>query len=103
MKRVIGKRIYDTKKAELIHEWDNGFYGGDFRSCQESLYRTGNEQYFICGSGGARSKYAEYTGNGASGGSGIQLVSKDEAIKWLEEHRGENALMEHFAEEIEEG
>ncbi len=102
MKKVINKKIYNTKTAELIHVWDNGCYGNDFRSCEESLYRTKNGALFIAGSGGPLSKYAESYGNSTSGSSGIEPVSVEQAMEWLEDHDGTKALEKYFGSEITE-
>ena len=57
MKTIINGRMYDTETAEKIAGWDNGIYGRDFRSCEETLYKKKTGEYFIYGSGGADSKY----------------------------------------------
>jgi hypothetical protein len=102
MKQVINGKMYNTETATLIHEWDNGIYGNDFRSCEESLYVTKKGNYFIAGSGGAMSDYAESNGNSTSGGSRIWTLDKKDALKWLEEHDGTKAIEEFFKNEIEE-
>lgn len=102
MKRIINGKMYNTETAELIHEWDNGSYGSDFRSCEESLYKTKKGAYFTAGSGGPMSKYAEHHGNSTSGGEGIEILSEKEAMVWLEEHDGTEALEKYFPEKIED-
>mgnify|MGYP001562421380 FL=1 len=102
MKQVIDGKIYNTETAELLHEWDNGIYGNDFRCCNESLYKTKKGAYFIAGSGGAMSKYAKSYGNNTGGSEGIEVVTEKEAIRWLEEHDGSDILAEKFADRIEE-
>lgn len=103
MKKVIEKKMYNTETAELIHSWDNGLYGNDFGSCEEILYLTKKGTYFIAGSGGAKSKYATSYGNSTGGGESIEIVSKSEAIEWLESHDGAEVLEKNFSSEIEEG
>ena len=103
MKRVINGKMYNTETAELIHESDNGIYGNDFRQCEESLYKTKNGAYFIAGSGGPMSKYAESSGNTTSGGAGIEVISEQEAIEWLEQNDGTEAIEEYFSDKITEG
>ena len=102
MKQVIDGKIYNTETAELIHEWDNGLYGNDFGQCEESLYKTKKGAYFIAGSGGAMSKYAKSYGNNTGGSEGIEVVTEKEAMAWLEEHEGTEALQEYFGDKIEE-
>ena len=103
MKRVINGKMYNTETAELIHESDNGIYGNDFRQCEESLYKTKNGAYFIAGSGGPMSKYAESSGNTTSGGHGIEVLTEPEALAWLEQNDGTEAIEEYFPDKITEG
>jgi len=103
MKRVIDGKIYNTETAELLHEWSNGCFGRDFKSCAESLYKTKKGAYFIAGSGGPMSKYAVSCGNNSTSGSEqIEVLAEAEAIRWLEEHDGSEVLTEKFADKIEE-
>lgn len=102
MKKIINGKIYNTKTAELIHEYDNGIYGNDFRSLDEALYKTKKGAYFIAGSGGPMTKYARICGDSQSSGEGIKVLSEEEAVTWLEKHDGDAALEKHFKERIEE-
>lgn len=102
MKKVVERKLYNTETAEEIASWSNGYYGSDFRRCEESLYRTSKGAYFIAGSGGPCSKYAVPTGNGFAGGSDLFPVSKERAYEWLEETGNIEAIEEHFIDEIEE-
>ena len=103
MKKVIDNKMYNTKTAKEIAHWDNGYYGNDFKNCQEALFLTKKGQYFVYGSGGPMSKYAESCGNGTSGGEDLYLLTKKEAVTWCEEHDCIKALETHFADSIEEG
>jgi len=103
MKKVIDRKTYNTETATLIHEWDNGYYGGDFKRCSETLYKTQKGAWFIAGSGGAMSKYAVSLGSNTTGGSSdIEVVTREEALEWLEGHDGTDAIEKHFADMIEE-
>ena len=102
MKKVINGKLYNTKTAEIIYEWDNGIYGNDFRSCEETLYKTKKGAYFIAGSGGAMSKYAVTYGNSTSGSSNLEVISEKEAIRWLEKNDGVEELEKFFGDQIEE-
>jgi hypothetical protein len=104
MRKVIDRKVYDTETAELIHKWDNGYFPSDFEWCREELYRTPKGNFFILGSGGAKSKYAVPVGSsGWSGSSGnIIPVSKERAIEWLEDHGGSEKIIELFPEEVED-
>lgn len=102
MKQVIDRKVYDTEKATLIHAWDNGCYGRDFRSELEELYRTSKGVYFIYGAGGPRSKYAVSCGNDTTGSCDIWPVTREEAVEWLEEHDGAEAILEEFPDMVVE-
>lgn len=103
MRQVIDGKVYDTEKAEEVYAWANMADRGNFQFCSEALYRTPKGAYFVAGEGGAMSAYAAPLGGGSwSGGSGIRVVSESEAIEWLEEHGGTEALLRHFASELEE-
>ena len=99
MKKIINGRMYDTETAEKIEEWDNGIYGNDFRSCEETLYKKTKGEYFIYGSGGALSKYSIPCGNNSSSGScDIIPLTEDEAKIWMEEKGDPDAYTEEFGE-----
>jgi hypothetical protein len=84
MKRIIDGKRYDTEKAEEI-AWNGSTEGrSDFRYFSEYLYRTARGRWFLAGSGGPMTKYAETIGNGRTGGDGIIPLSEDEAREWLE-------------------
>lgn len=102
MVKIINRKKYDTETAELLHAWNNGIFDNDFRSCSEDLCRTKNGAFFLHGSGGPMSEYAVSYGNTTSGGQDIRPLSQQEAIDWLEGHDGEDAIIEHFSDQIEE-
>ncbi len=104
MKRVHEGRVYDTDTAEQLHHWESPANPGDFQHYEEALYRTKKGNYFIAGSGGPMSPYAEALGGGSTGGSsGLRpLEFADEAVEWLEEHDGAEVILEHFSEHVEE-
>ncbi len=87
MKRVIDGKVYNTKTAICIGEWDNGCYANDFHACEESLYKTQKGQFFTAGSGGALSKYSQSSGqNSWEEGEGMKLLTYDQALVWCEDH-----------------
>ena len=99
MKKIINGRMYNTETAEKIQEWDNGMYGNDFRSCEETLYKKKTGEYFIQGSGGALSKYSIPCGNnGSSGSSDIIPLTKDRAKTWMEEKGDPDSYTKEFGE-----
>lgn len=101
MKKVIDGKVYNTETAECIAAWDNGIYGNDFRQCEERLYVTKKGAYFVHGEGGAMSRWSRPCGgNGSCGGSGIEVLTQEQALAWCES-RGVDAdvISEHFAVE----
>lgn len=101
MKKIINGKRYDTDTAEVVHDWSNGYYCNDFHYCEETLYKTKSGAYFLCGEGGAMSKYSRSLGNNSwGGGAGIEPLTPDEARKWLEDHDGEEALEEYFVSDV---
>lgn len=56
MRQKLGKKIYDTDTAELIHVYTNGTWG-DPAGYEERLYRTEDGFYFVWCNGGADSPY----------------------------------------------
>lgn len=84
MRQVINGKVYDTETAELVHEWSNGHYAGDFHRTEETLYRTPRGAYFLHGEGGALSPYSVPVGNWRGGGSEIRPLTEPEALAWLE-------------------
>lgn len=103
MKKVIDCKLYDTETADLIHSWNNGYYGSDFKRCEEDLYRTKKGTYFLHGSGGPMSAYAESCGNGMCGGENIDVLTPDAAAQWLEQRDAVDELQKYFPDYIEEG
>ena len=102
-KKVIDGKVYDTEKAELIHEWESAGVAGDIHYLCEELYRTPRGAYFLVGEGGAATSYAQrIEGNSWADGGDICALTEAEAIEWLEAHGGTDALIEHFSEVLEE-
>jgi len=99
MKKVINGKVYNTETAEEVGSWSNGCNGGDFDQCSESLYKSKAGQYFLAGSGGARSKYSKSCDqNSTCGSNGMELLSEDEALVWCEEHDVDaEEIAKHFA------
>lgn len=100
MKRVINGKRYDTETATKIANWDNGCYSTDFNYVDEDLYLTKSGNWFLWGSGGANSQYAQYYGNSRGGSSTIIPFDKDDAYNWLEEHNFVDEIETYFADKI---
>lgn len=103
MKKVVDGKLYDTETAELVHEWDNGRYGNDFRYRSKDLYRTKKGNWFMYHVGGPMTDMSVSCGsNSTCGSKDIEPVSEKDAVGFLESHDGTEVLLKLFAEQIEE-
>lgn len=87
MKKIINGKRYDTETAEYIGSTSWGDGPRDFNHWSEELYRKRTGEFFLCGEGGANSKYREEISmNSWSGGERIIPLTDDEAKEWAEEY-----------------
>jgi hypothetical protein len=103
MKATINGKTYNTETASPIAS--AGYPGSvtDFQNWDESLYLTAKGSYFLHGSGGPMSAYAEPVGNnGMGGGSRIIPMTKAEALAWCEQRECQDAIEQHFADMVTE-
>lgn len=77
MKKIIGKKEYDTKTATLIRKFTYSYFG-DPEGYEESLYQTPDGFFFIHVRGGEDSIYSD---------ENIIRLSKSKAEQWLEKHK----------------
>ena len=77
MKKIIGRKEYDTETATLIKRYACGHFG-DPTGFEEILYQTPDGFYFIYVNGGSQSDHPE---------EGICRLSKSKAEEWLEQHK----------------
>lgn len=98
MKRIIDGHKYDTETAREVGSWMSGDDPRDFDWESGVLYRTKAGLYFIHGSGGAMTRYAEQRIGGWAGGEAITPVSADEARQWAEEHLDADEYEAEFGE-----
>lgn len=88
MKKIINGKKYNTDTAKAVGTFSNNAYSwSDFSHFEETLYVKSTGEFFLFGSGGPNTKYAEYLGNNSwSGGSEITPMSEHEAREWAETH-----------------
>jgi len=86
MKRVIDGKLYNTETAVELVNWNNGLGSNDFNSCDETLYRTKNGNYFLQGDGGAMTQWCKSNGKETWGSSSLVALTAQEALEWLEDH-----------------
>ena len=103
MRQVINGRVYDTEKAQHIHDWNNGYCHGDLKYRYKALYRTAKGNWFIYHKGGPMTDMAVRVGSNSWGGDEqIEPISTKDAKAFLESHGGSEALLEWFGDELEE-
>lgn len=102
MKRVIDGKLYNTETATKIGSYWNGLSTGDFRRVSEELYRTKSGNYFLAGTGGPLTPYAESNGESSWGSSRIIPLSKEEAFEWAQQHLSTDEVLKEFPDMIEE-
>lgn len=90
MKKVINGKVYNTETAEELHHWRSHHNAGDFGAYDETLYRTKKGNYFLL------------CNNSRGGDRVIEPITRTVAIKWLEEHDGEEVIEDEFPDLIEE-
>lgn len=84
MRRIINRKVYDTRTAKFLTAWDNGCSPSDFGYTSESLYIKRTGEYFIHGEGNASSKYARFSYGMYGYGENIIPLTKEEAVEWVE-------------------
>ncbi len=104
MKAVIEGKKYNTETAEQICTLPGGAYShSDFRHHNTDLYRTKKGTFFVAGEGGPLTMWVETHGSSNRGGSGVRVVSTDEARKIMEEAGCDEDKFKGVGLEIEEG
>ena len=99
MKRIIGRRVYDTETAKCLGAYENGYNPNDFHYYYEGLYRTKSGKYFLHGSGGGLSRYGVWRGNSGGSGEKIMPMTLGEAMEWAEKHLDADEYIAIFGEQ----
>ncbi len=102
MREIIGGKLYDTDKAELLGCGGSKYPRSDFRYYYEELYRTKKGQYFLAGTGGPMTHYCVNTGDGYTGGEKIIPISEEQAKEWAELHLDADEYINIFGDSVEE-
>ena len=95
-RRIVHETLYDTDKATYVTEvgsptatkTDDSFWEGH-------LFVTTKENWFIHGSGGPKSMFAEEV-NGEAFVTNIIPQSKSNVMRMLEQHKFWDVILEHF-------
>lgn len=99
MRKIINGKMYNTETANNVATY---YYNttSDFDRFHEELYQKKTKEFFIYGSGGARSKYSYHniSDNSWCGSSDIIPISENEAKEWLCSHNFINTYIKLFGE-----
>lgn len=82
MQKKIGRKVYDTDKAEYVGRNAEGYYG-DPTGFEEILYKKATEDFFLFVSGGPESQYPE---------EDLIPIAFDNAKEWIERVCGKEVL-----------
>lgn len=90
MKKIINGKMYDTYTAKIIGFGfvnTNGVYSRyDFRWQEETLYKKKTGEFFLYGTGGPLTKYAEPDGNRTRWGEKIIPLTVDDAKRFVKKN-----------------
>ena len=99
MKSVIEGKRYDTETATKVAEVSDNYGGRDFRAWSGTIYRTPRGNWFIEGSGGPMTMFAERVGDNTGSGSGIRALDKS-SVRDLLERYARLSDWEQYQEEL---
>lgn len=102
MKKIIGGKVYDTKTADYIGSYWNGYDMRDFRYEELALYKTQKGNFFVAGESGPLGCFAKSMGSGSTGGEGLFALTREEALEWAERYLDPETCEEYFSDLIEE-
>ncbi len=94
VKQLIDGKLYDTENSTELARWSNRSVI-DKILIEETLYKTADGYYFICGKGGSVTPYSENNGE-RHAGSAIRPLSRHEASVWAAVHKKKDLLETEF-------
>ena len=77
MKKIIGKKEYNTETATLVKQYTYSYFG-DPAGYEETLYQTPDGFFFIYVHGGSESIYPE---------ENIIRIAKAKTEQWFKKHK----------------
>jgi hypothetical protein len=102
VKKLINGKLFNTDTATFIGDGCSKCGMSDFNWFSEKLFKTKKGQFFLVGEGGPMSKWAQSCGTNSWGsGSGMKLLTREQALEWAETYLDVDEVLEEFA--IEEG
>ncbi len=93
VKQLIDGKLYDTENSTNLASWSNGHPRESDLWIEETLYKTAEGDYFICGERGAVTPYSKRNEE-RHAGSSIRPITKHEAAEWTA-LRNEKDLLEN--------
>ena len=102
MKKVINRKLYDTKTATEVGWWCNGLEQRDFECVKETLYRKRTGEYFLHGIGGGLTQYTEFYNGASTSGAKIIPLTYDMARDWAEKKLSGDEYIQEFGEPEED-
>lgn len=84
MKTLIANKKYEIGDARLVAEYNKTADISEDDSYREELYLKNSGTYLLYGRGGSKTPWNEFEGEG------IKLLSVEQAIEWIRQHRYDN-------------
>lgn len=103
MKLTISGNTYDSETAHFILEVSNSYPSNSYHYISESLFRTEEGQFFICGHYCPLLDCSDNFGNSTTGGYGLHLLSDADALLFLQIYSCLDVIETYFPVNIIEG
>jgi hypothetical protein len=95
VRQLINGKLYDTENSTKLASWSNGYPSESDLWIEETLYKTAEGDYFICGEGGTVTPYSKRNGE-RHAGSAIRPLTRNEAVEWAAIHKEKDLLETEF-------
>lgn len=86
MKLKIGRKVYDTEKSTLVGKNAQGNFG-EPTGFEETMYKKGDNDFFLAVSGGLESQYPE---------EDLIPLETEDAKEWIARVLGEECVEEYL-------
>lgn len=96
MRVVIENESYDTDNAEQVAIWESAYPCPHPRHCEEALYRTNKGVWFIWGSGGALTPWAQQVGRDYVSGQGVRILAWEQIRQWCKDREINHIALEEY-------
>jgi hypothetical protein len=98
MIRIIEGKRYNTDTATCVCNLSDGkgYSRSNFRFEDTDLYVTPKGTFFLAGEGGPMTRWSRTVGNMSTGGSGIRVIDRAEALAILERENATAEIEKYF-------